>query len=303
MSENEPDRMSSQASTYVLEPLKLMYVGLPKVACTSTKWMIAELAGEDELSFRATIKSAPTRRQTIHWREAWEHAPRFADLESAARRRITPENGWFVWAMVRDPRARVWSAWQSKLLVRNPGYLRRYAKEPWFPRVPERPEHVIEDFATFVDAFARGQVGGLATDVHFGCQSDLLDAARVKHFAVYDLSQSDELRADLARHLAGFGRTVPEVAGHDNETPLRLTAEVLANGVRESIESIYARDFDRFGTLWSGPPRTSPISTWTPATLADVATRVSLHRRLADLRGVARRMAGRAAALEARPAT
>ena len=33
---------------------------------------------------------------------------------------ISPENGWFVFTVVRHPAARLFSAWQSKLLLREP---------------------------------------------------------------------------------------------------------------------------------------------------------------------------------------
>src|SRR3712207_8163569 len=63
---------------------------------------------------------------------------------------VSPDNGWFIFAVVRHPAARIWSAWQSKLLLREPAWAERFGAEPWFPRVPERTEDIAEDFARFV---------------------------------------------------------------------------------------------------------------------------------------------------------
>ena len=56
------------------------------------------------------------------------------------------DNGWFVFGVVRDPRPRCFSAWQNKLLLGSPSYT-QWRREPWYPRFPDHPEAIREDFA------------------------------------------------------------------------------------------------------------------------------------------------------------
>ena len=49
------------------------------------------------------------------------------------------EEGWLRFSVVRDPAPRLWSAWQSKLLLREPRFLDGFRREALVPADPARP--------------------------------------------------------------------------------------------------------------------------------------------------------------------
>ena len=50
---------------------------------------------------------------------------------------VTSEDGWFRFCLTRHPVERLWSSWQSKLLLREPDFLGWYGTAQWFPRAPK----------------------------------------------------------------------------------------------------------------------------------------------------------------------
>src|SRR3712207_5916958 len=81
---------------YVVPEKKLVYISLAKNACTSLKWAVAEIAGEDLGRFRAGLTSGTTPEDGIHDAALWSRTPTFADLEPSVRADIQPGNGWFI---------------------------------------------------------------------------------------------------------------------------------------------------------------------------------------------------------------
>ena len=123
-------------NSFVVWDRKIVYMSVTKAACTSLRWMIADLAGEDLEMFYRTLGAVQSRLGTIHgsrWR--WQHTPQLTQLTPEEIAEISVDNGWFVFAVVRDPWSRTWSAWQSKFLTRHNYYV-RYRDEPWYPSLP-----------------------------------------------------------------------------------------------------------------------------------------------------------------------
>jgi hypothetical protein len=92
---------------------------------------------------------------TIHRRQRWRNTPMLHELSDAELAEISPENGWFVFAVVRRPAARLWAAWQSKFLLRDPRWIAEFADAPWLPRLPAATADVADDFARFVGSRRR----------------------------------------------------------------------------------------------------------------------------------------------------
>src|SRR3954469_25709398 len=102
-----------KTATYVMRRHKAVYVSVNKAACTSLKWLVAGLQGEDPERFHRSISREVARSMTIHRRALWQRTPMLHRLDDAELARIGPEQGWFVFAVVRHPGARLFSAWQS----------------------------------------------------------------------------------------------------------------------------------------------------------------------------------------------
>jgi hypothetical protein len=272
------------SNSYVLPEHKIVYISVTKVACTSLRWMLADLAGEDPSSFVEMNGYHLTRLMTVHdIRARWSIVRRLSDMSPDEVEQVSVDNGWFIFAMVRDPWSRLWSAWESKLLTRHPGFVRWYADEPWFPRVPRSSEEVVEDFRTFVEAHPWTSHPRLSKDSHFWDQVRSVRPDGLEYSGIYDISTMSRLVADLHAHLAGIGKDKPELyMPRANETPLALTADVLADGVAERIEELYERDFARFGERWSRESRRLAPS-WTSDALRAVDFQGQVNQRLGDL--------------------
>lgn len=276
---------------YVIPEFQILFVSLAKNACTSLKWLMADIAGEDIANFSAGVTTAPSGESRIHSRDSWTKVPRLAQLDEQTLSGIRPDNGWFVFAVVRDPRARLFSAWENKFLLRHPGYT-QYRGKPWYPQVPAVPEDVVRDFAKFVEMFAASPDHELHRDPHFSTQTRLLAEDTVPYSQVYEISQLGKLLDDLGSHLDAQGRARALELARSNDTPLVANGVVFAAGVRERVEQIYASDFERFGQWWDFAKIESKPA-WTPDAFKHAQAVIDLDERIIELRSIAKRATAR----------
>jgi len=280
-------------NTWVLPEHKIVFTSIGKNACTSIKWMLAEISGQDTARLTSTQSMAPSRRLAVHNRRFWQGVPRLSDLDDDHLAQISPAEGWFVFAVVRDPRLRLFSAWQSKFLVGDPLYShRRYADRPWLPRTPENVDDVLVDWRQFVDGLALGRGHSFPVgDGHFAPQVDRLHETEVPYSRVYEMSEIGELPGDLERHLVATTGSAPSlVLGRENDTPLSAGAEVFPDDIRDTIEKIYAADLARFGHLWSLDKTLAKPVAWSKDAFQGLAARRAANERLADLYAEQRRL-------------
>lgn len=274
--------------TYLAPEVKVVFESLNKNACTSLKWMMADLAGEDLDTFVPGWQPFVIASESVHNRELWKASPRLDRLDPAAREDIRPENGWFIFAVVRDPRLRLFSAWQNKLLIETPNS-QRWSSEWWYPRHPMTTESVIEDFAKFVDLFEKHPDHWLrANDAHFRDQVEMLAEDGVPYTRIYEISEMKELTRDLSEHLRAHGHSGELYIPRSNPTPLHAIGALFENGVKEQIERIYAADFERFGHLWSDFSRTEQAAPWARTDIAACENEAALGLRIAQLHRLAR---------------
>lgn len=275
---------------YVIPELKLLYISLAKNACTSIKWLMAELAGEDLASLVPKAGYFPNREAGIHDRYAWRRTPRLHELPAGLRPTISSDNGWMIFTVLRDPRSRLFSAWENKYLLRNPAYWRKVDR-PWAPRIPTEPQHVIDDFAKFVfEIYDDPDHEVFQSDAHFRSQTFLLQEYAVPYSHLYDISELSTMVDDLTAHVRAQGYQGELRLGNSNDTPLPANREVFANGVREAIEKLYAEDFARFPQAWDFSRVENREMQWTRESFAHVRSIVEANERIADLARTARRL-------------
>src|SRR3954471_15637435 len=92
-----------RTATYVLPKWKVVYVSVPKAACTSLKWMIAGLQGENTQNFYRSVSREVTSATTIHRRGKWHKTQMLHELPDSQLAEISPDNGWFLFTMTRHP--------------------------------------------------------------------------------------------------------------------------------------------------------------------------------------------------------
>jgi uncharacterized protein YjiS (DUF1127 family) len=232
--------------TFVLERHRVVYVSTPKVACTSLKWVIASMAGEDADVFRRATRSVKPWPATIHQRRLWRWVPTLHSLSDDQLAEIDAANGWHVFAVVRHPTSRLWSAWQQKLLPRVP---RTLAQVPahLVPPVPLTAGDVVEGFQRFVAGLAVGECSELLRDNgHFRRQSDLLVPERMPYTRIYTLGEMDRVMADLNARVRTEGGDPVQIQPPGNQSTLRPQRSMFTPEVLAAIRAAYAADFQRW---------------------------------------------------------
>ncbi len=225
--------------TVVLLEQRILFLPMPKAGCTSVLWLLAELAGIPPETFAQSSLPEVSPALTIHDMNLWGNGHRLRDYEGAERARVLTEEGWLRFSVVRHPAPRLWSAWQSKLLLREPRFLDTFGEEPWFPRFPDEPADLVEDFRRFVAALP----GGSAEDVHWAVQHDL--AAQLPLTHVGHLETLDETLGLLRAHLS---EEVELPAGNEeNRMALPLPPGAYDDVSRRVLHGRYRDDFDHFG--------------------------------------------------------
>jgi hypothetical protein len=241
-----------KTATYVLRRYKAVYVSVNKAACTSLKWLVADLQGENRQRFYRSLSREVSRTMTIHRRSLWQHTPMAAKLPAHELAEISPDNGWFIFAVVRHPTARLFSAWQSKLLLREPWWEENFGREPWFPRVPRNSDELLEDWLTFARAAADDPEQRIMRNRHFAPQHWMLAADKMPYTRIYGTREIPELLSEFATHLRANGWEGEKlVLPRSNETPLKPLRAAFPDDVLASMERIYAADFEAFD--YDGP--------------------------------------------------
>ena len=289
-----------KTATFVMPRHKAVYVSVNKAACTSLKWLVADLQGENREHFYSSLSREVSRSMTIHRRQLWQRTPMAAKLPPEELAEISPENGWFIFAVVRHPTARLYSGWQSKLLMREPWWAQRFAEAPWFPRVPQTHEELAEAWL----AFARSVIADPAQDImrnrHFAPQQGLLVPDRMPYTRIYETGEIGQLLKDFDAHLRGLGWEGTLELRRANETPLKPLASLFPQDVLDGMREVYAADFEAFGYDDPMPPRAGDGAAYPQSALDEIARLVERAERVNDLVLRARRFKREAADTAAR---
>jgi Sulfotransferase family len=272
--------------TIVLPEQRVLYMPIPKAGWTTVGWLLAEVAGLPNDLFEHSVLPGVSTALTIHDMSLWGDGYRLADYEGEERERILTEEGWFRFSIVRNPATRLWSGWQSKLLLREPRFYDMFGEEPWFPRVPVNPEDMVEDFRRFAAAVAAGE----AEDVHWAVQTELIERLPIEH--VGRLEKLDQTLALLREHVDGANW--PTETRQENRTPVPLPPAAYDERAAAALNDHYREDFERYGydpvepredaagmKEWSG--RVAPL-------LPIIADTIDKHARIGQLHQVARRV-------------
>lgn len=271
-----------QSHTVVLPRQRVLFLPMPKAACTSVLWTLAELAGLPRDAFENSTLPEPSAALTVHDMNAWPPEHRLSEHTAE----ILDDDRWLRFTVVRDPWRRLWSAWVSKLLLREPRFVTSYGDEPWFPRVPEHADEVVEDFRRFVRAVGTGE----AVDVHWSVQHDLSSQLPLTH--VGRTERIGETLALLCRHVGS--RVAPR---RRNAGPLGLPPGVYDGEPAEIVRRHYAADFAAFG--YDAAPPAGTATAW-EAVLPLLAGIVDEHVRTGQLHRLAKRRAERMQSAESR---
>jgi hypothetical protein len=277
-----------QSHTVVLPEQRVLFLPMPKAACTSILWTLAGVAGLGPEHFENSTLPEPSAALTVHDMNAWAPEHRLSENPPA----LLAQDGWLRFTVVRDPWRRLWSAWLSKLLLREPRFVRLYGPEPWFPRSPEHPDQLVEDFRAFVRAVG----AGAAHDVHWSVQHELSSQLPLTH-----VGRTERLGATLALLHRHIGMTPPAAGDRRNAGPLAVPPHAYDAGTAAIVRRHYAADFAAFA--YDDAPPDGDADAWTAhagAVLPLLAATIDTHARLDQLHRLAQRRADRMNAAETR---
>jgi hypothetical protein len=277
----------------VLPRWKLLYVITPKAACTSLMWMCASLQGEDLEAFRTSLAPQVTRATLIHDFSMWRGTRWLHQLTQEERRQITGDGDWFIFCVTRHPVTRLWSAWQSKFLMREPSFVQRYGSRPWFPRVPQGLADIAADFQSFIDALHH-EPGLIEGNQHWRPQAEML---RTETFPYTHIGKAEDLRTTLdllEEHLRRQGWEGALAIARENQAPLPFSVASLDPEIIRAVEGLYAQDLNLFGyPSIAASPRGEQLPDETTGLLMH-AVRMIIERneRIGDIREAITEMTG-----------
>jgi len=296
MSEEPPEDMQETTESssshilqrsIVLDRFRLFFVPVPKAGCTSVLWSLAGLAGLPESAFADSEGREVTRALAIHDLRRWPAAFIFGERSEEDRDRVLSADDWFRFTVVRHPFRRLWSAWQSKILLAEPQFIERYSQQPWFPKALETGADVIAGWRDFLTAL-RDDPELLRADVHWAPQVDVLDYSEVNYGHVGQVEKLDETLALVRDHLSAVAKLDLPEPPRTNLSTLPYTDGLFSEDDVRFVAGLYADDMKAFGYE---VPRGDGIGadlpeSWTKRVDAVVPSIVELrnrHQRVADL--------------------
>jgi Sulfotransferase family len=277
--------------TVVLPRHRVLFLPMPKAACTNVLWTLAGLAGLPEERFDESPLPEVSPALTVHDMNAWPDEHRLIRYDEPERERLLAEDGWLRFTLVRDPAPRLWSGWQSKLLLREPRFVDDFGDAPWFPRVPWAPREILDDFRAFVAALG----GGEGEDVHWSVQHDLAGQLPLTH--VGRVERLEETLALLAAHAGADLRS----GRHENRSPLPLPPGLYDEQSAAILRKRHRADYAAYG--YAPPVAGGDLAAWEAEVeplLPLLRTSIDEHARLGQLHRVAQRRRGRVQSAEER---
>lgn len=298
----------SETRIVVLPELKVAFLPIPKSGCTSMLWTLAGLAGLAPERFLGSPQAEVSRALTVHDMERWRPEHRWSALSDAQRRAILEDESWLRFTIVRDPGPRLWSAWQSKVLLQEPRFVDRFGEEEWFPRRIGSVDDLLAAFRAFATALARPEDDPhdpAPHDAHWGRQTGLLAG-----FATTWVGRAEDPTASLRRlrqHLAERsvdpGRVRDDVP-RENANPIGFHPSVYDESTAAIVARLYAEDLAAWD--YQAPqPTTDGADEWRAAAAAQlplVEQLVDRHLRIRDLLAAVAETRARATAAERRAA-
>lgn len=246
-----------QWNSYLSTRRKLLYVATPKVACTSLKWWFAALEGYAQV-LRGPNGSLETDPDLVIHDTFHKVAPDVAGLQPDALTEALASEDYFRFAVVRNPYKRIFSAWQSKILLREPLQIGAYLGHDFVHHPIKKMGDISIAFERFLEYLAANEPS-VFWDLHWTPQVELLRPELINYSILAKIEDTAPLTQAL---LAWLGPDIqgPFGAKRSNESLIPYLPELISVRSCQLIRSIYARDFEVFGYGVDRPSSTAKFS-------------------------------------------
>ena len=240
----------------VSQERKLFYVATPKVACTSLKWWFAELEGVAEAVRQLKTSSETDPELVIH--DSLNIVAPQLSLRSQEQLQEIKTGGFFSFALVRNPYKRLFSAWQSKILLREPLQIEAYLDQAFVTCPIKTMLDVAAAFECFLEYLNTYEAGDFQ-DWHWAPQYELLKPQLFPYSAVSKIEDTGGLNEALRAHL-GDAYVNPFTSSKANESLIPYLPEFISPRSKALIELLYADDFEFFDYSTELPPAKEQFS-------------------------------------------
>jgi hypothetical protein len=228
---------------YVSHAHNLFYVATPKVACTTFKWWFADLIKQTDAVYKASGSLESSPELVIH-DLLWRVDPEVTNLTQEQINLVINHSEYFRFCLVRNPFSRIFSAWQSKWLLREPLQIEPYINYPFFNMSISNASEIALAFEAFIEHIYSSEFPNIL-DSHIKPQFYLLCPDRLHYSVISQLEDNQELCTSLSKHL-GREYKNPFLFGKRNESLIPYHADLITKRAEELIIEMYARDFDAF---------------------------------------------------------
>jgi hypothetical protein len=264
-------------NTYVLGNQAVLYVAVAKAACTSLKHIVAQIAGEPPFEGRGLESAEIERELIVHERGLWR-TPSLADIGETAKQEVLQSRKYFRFTVVRNPFTRLFSAWQSKLLLREPLQVGPYEGHSFYQIEVRDSRDVAAGFEGFLEHVA-SQDWPTAND-HWARQTELAFLSDLHYTHIGKVETLSETLTALGAHL----QAPISPAKVMNRSLIPWDDRLLTSRAVDLIRTLYDDDFRSFGYATTPPPahRQLSDSEWKVA-LDAVHMLRARHQRFADI--------------------
>ena len=189
---------------------------------------------------------------------------------------------WFRLTVVRQPARRLWSAWATKVLLRDPRFVAEFGQD-WFPSVPSSAKDVVESFRHFVCALPARAVEW--SNSHWSAQADLIGLPDVVYSHVGRVEELDRTEVVLSEYVESRGGTFPGL-GRENRSFLPFAPGLFDSAALDACNQWAARDNEAFGYEPLTASVDVPENAWcatVDANIAAIQAVIERNQRIADL--------------------
>ncbi|KVV32788.1 hypothetical protein WK80_06510 [Burkholderia multivorans] len=223
---------------------RLLYVPTPKVACTSLKWWFAALLDIPRHRFDH-VESGESDPELVIHDVLHRFAPESACVNIDVLAQCITDDRTLRFAVVRNPYQRIFSAWQSKLLVHEPQQSKQYRDCPFFSMPMAAPADIALGFEAFLEHLA-SSTPPVFGDPHWTPQVDLLKPDVLPYSCIAQIERKESLLSALHVHL-GTDIADPFGGSRANESLLHYSPRFFTKRAEALIQQLYAADFEQFG--------------------------------------------------------
>jgi hypothetical protein len=228
--------------TFVGEKNNFLFTETPKAACSTLKRVLMELEGRDAPAFRQ-IGNESTKVMSIHARQVHGFKS-LVDLDSSMRHKVLNSDEVIRFCVVRNPYARLVSAWADKIRQKEPGFDGIRAKINAYHHIDDKNHY--PSFAQYVDWIASFQDIS-SCDAHWRKVSSLLMLDLIDYTHVL---RTETLKQDLqpVLNIIKPGVLAEDVLDRNstNESLLLNWRDLYTDDLAKVVHDLYREDFDKF---------------------------------------------------------